>query len=623
MKHQDLSKTKHSKIYQPKIILSQISVESKNLEKNFARMKESIDRACELNADLIVFSELCLPGYFNGDWWESTAHLELCEQYHQKIADLSKNIDILFGSVGIDWKSKNEDGRVRKYNAAFFAHQGSFKQNTKTQLNFWPKTLLPQYREFDDSRHFFDLRKLAYEKQCRLEDLYEPVNIQYNGYPFIIGLSICEDMWDENYSISPLTLFSQKYDHDVFVNLSASPFTHHKMQKRDALIKDHAQKLKTNFIYVNCVGTQNIGKTIYTFDGSSKVFNKDGDMIASGKFCEEDFISFQTNKKTNLKTIPVENTFISTAQKLLEYSIKETCKKWDISRVVLGLSGGIDSALTSVLCARTLGSENVYLVNMPTQFNAQITQDAAKNLAHNLGCPYSVIPIEQTVANKKEQINSVTFQGKEKDISVHLSDLNFENIQARERGSGILATLASALGAVFVCNTNKTELTIGYGTLYGDLSGFLCPIGDLWKSQVYELALYYNNTVFQSEIIPNEIFKLPPSAELSPNQDVLQGKGDPLIYEYHDALFATWIEHWDRKTILDCVSAYKNDSIDKMLSLASGKTKSLFPTFEIFHEDLQKWWNLFVGLGAIKRVQSPPILAISKRAFGLDYRESI
>lgn len=614
-----------------KLFVSQINVESKNIPLNFNKIKTSIETAVKNNIHLIIFPELSLPGYLNGDAWECSGFLKKCEKYHQKIAKLSKNIDILFGSIGIDWKNKNEDGRVRKYNAAFFAHKGKYLKNKKTGLCFWPKTLLPQYREFDDARHFFDLRKLAFEKNCTLENLYEPIVTTYGKQKVAIGISICEDAWDENYSFSPIQLFSKKHRHDLFVNISASPFTLGKNQKRDRIFLAHAKKTKTPFIYANCFGTQNIGKTIFVFDGSSKVYQKDGLSITSAHFCQEDSLIFEYNLKKKQILTQTENHELSklhdnqelVTQKILETAIELNCKKWKISKVVIGVSGGIDSALASVLFARVLGAQNVYLVNMPTKFNAEVTKHAAEKLAHNLGCHYGVFPIDHAVNEKSNQINSFVFKQQNEQTAVQLSGLNFENIQARERGAGVLSALASALGAVFSCNTNKSEMTVGYGTLYGDLAGFLCPIGDLWKHQVYALAKHYNEHVFQCDVIPKEIFHLPPSAELSTAQDVTKGLGDPLKYDYHDALFASWVEHWERKTDADCANAYKNNTIDILLNLPHGTTKQMFPTFDDFYADLQKWWNLFCGIGAIKRVQTPPIIALSKRSFGFDFRESI
>lgn len=259
-----------------RIFVAQINVESKKITDNFARMSHAIEEAIEQNAALVIFPEMALPGYLNGDFWECTSFLKECEIYHTKLAKLSHKIDILFGSVGIDWKRKNEDGRVRKYNAAFYAHNGKFIKNKQTKFLFWPKTLLPQYREFDDARYFFDLRKLAYEKNCAVKDLYEPIITSYQNKKIKIGISICEDIWDENYSFAPTLIFAKKYKHDICINISSSPFTLGKNKKRDSILSSHAKKIKTPFIYTNCFGAQNIGKSIFVFDGSSKFMPKMG-----------------------------------------------------------------------------------------------------------------------------------------------------------------------------------------------------------------------------------------------------------------------------------------------------------------------------------------------------------
>ena len=203
-----------------KIDLAQISVVSANPKKNFDSIQECLKKAKKNKQNIIVFPEMSIPGYFNGDIWEQSSFLKECEFYHEKIKELSHDILIIFGSVGCDWHQKNEDGRVRKYNAAFCASNGTFLTNSKTNFNFWPKTLLPNYKEFDDSRHFYDLRKLAFEKNCLLQDLYEPVKFIHNNKIIPIGISICEDAWNENYSVSPIELFHANNKHDFFINLS-------------------------------------------------------------------------------------------------------------------------------------------------------------------------------------------------------------------------------------------------------------------------------------------------------------------------------------------------------------------------------------------------------------------
>ncbi len=170
---------------------------------------------------------------------------------------------------------------------------------------------------------------------------------------------------------------------------------------------------------------------------------------------------------------------------------------------------------------------------------------------------------------------------------------------------------------------NKTELTAGYGTFYGDLTGFLCPIADLWKYDIYALSRFYNEIVFKKEVIPQSSLDVVPSPELSDNHKVTEGKGDPMIYPYHDYLFRSWVENWERLTPQEGLAAYLNNTLDAVIGCAPGLSKGLFPTVASFCDDLEHWWTLYQRSGPIKRVQSPPVVAISRRAFGFDHREHI
>ena len=196
-----------------------------------------------------------------------------------------------------------------------------------------------------------------------------------------------------------------------------------------------------------------------------------------------------------------------------------------------------------------------------------------------------------------------------------------ENVQARDRGSRILAALASAWGGVFPNNGNKSEITVGYCTFYGDLAGFLCTIGDLWKEQVYALARHLND---KYHLLPEEVFTVHASAELSEDHDVNKGKGDPLIFWYHDRLFQSWMQWWIRVTPEENLEWYIDRTINEKLHIPEGKSVyDLFPTKQEFCDDLERWYKAFKGLAVAKRVQAPPILSVSRRAFGFDYRETL
>lgn len=609
-----------------KIAIAQIRVLSANCKENFATMKKQVEIAKEKKINLIIFPEMALPGYFIGDIWEQSSFLKECESYHNEIAMLSNDIDIIFGSIGLDWNKKNEDGRVRKYNAVYCASQGKFKSNKKTAYSFWIKSLTPNYREFDDSRYFYDLRKLAQEMSCLPDDLYEPLICELHGKIIKIGVTICEDGWSSEYYFSPFEAFSAKFQHDFFINLSSSPFTKGKRLKREKLFSSISKKINTPIFYLNCVGVQNVGKTIYGFDGSSCFYSKDGNDILLGDFfrstlnmgeyCFEsqNFKVFEPISESNFS--PIEEIRIS-----LEYIIQSCLEEWKIKRVVIGSSGGVDSALSAVLFSRILGPENVYLVNMPSIFNSELTKNAAQKLSENLRCPYATVEIETSILHTRAQLESLEFQRSHE--RPNITGLVFENIQARDRGGRILSAVSASLGAVFSCNANKAELTVGYSTLYGDQAGFLCPLADLWKHDIYSLANYYNDYIYKRMVIPRETLEVVPSAELSENQNVMEQKGDPIQYKYHDFLFRSWLEHWDRKMPEDCLKAYIDDTLDTMIGCEKGLSKKLFPTLQLFIADLERWWSNYRGMGAFKRVQAPPIIAITRRAFGFDYREHI
>jgi NAD+ synthase (glutamine-hydrolysing) len=293
-----------------------------------------------------------------------------------------------------------------------------------------------------------------------------------------------------------------------------------------------------------------------------------------------------------------------------------------VRRVTVGVSGGIDSAVVAALYARLLDPRDLLLVNMPSRYNSPTTRRAALELAANLGALYAEVPIEDGVALTAAQVDGLVLRDARgaREERLALSGLMRENIQARDRSSRILAAVSAAFGSVFTCNANKSEATVGYTTLYGDLDGYLAGLADLWKTEVYELAHHLNREAGRP-LIPAASIAVTPSAELSPAQNVDEGMGDPIVYPYHDCLFRSWVEWWNRATPEDILAWYADGTLAQKLGYA-GRIDALFPDAAAFVADLERWWNLYKGMGLAKRIQAPPVLAIKRRAFGFDHREA-
>lgn len=320
-------------------------------------------------------------------------------------------------------------------------------------------------------------------------------------------------------------------------------------------------------------------------------------------------------------------------------------------KIVIGLSGGIDSAVVATLAVMAMGSENVIAVNMPSKHNSDTTKNLAAQLAQNLRVPLYEAGIQESVDATKTQLETVLGIPMDKEGQT----LNFENVQARDRGSRVLAGIASMVDAVYTNNGNKTEVALGYATLYGDVNGAFAPIADLYKTQVYELARYLNGIC--GDPIPKGIVDLVPSAELSAAQNVDEGKGDPFDYPRTDAILRRFVE-W-RKDPEELLESYLNGTLADELGLGrevtpslraeetrpglapengegridlerapsawdgaeSSGSSALFADAVAFVAEVERLWKLY-KLNYFKRVQAPPIIAVSKRAFGFDLREA-
>ena len=612
-----------------KIALSQFEIIPSMPTNNAARIINYIEEAKNNKADMIIFPELAISGYLIGDLWESESFIRECEELGEEIIKASKDIFVIFGNVAVDRNKKNFDGRVRKYNALFLAKDGKLIKNpySKIPYPFIIKTLLPNYKEFEDTRHFFSLKDLIFENALEdnfdLKEYFKPVEININGEKINLGLTICEDAWSSNYNLSPIDILNEKTD--LFINISSSPYTLIKDTKRHKMYSDISKKYNKPLIYVNNVGIQNNGKTVYTFDGGSSAYDNNGNIIFASNRYEERlyYIEMNLTKKEFPKAIKIneENEYKLIYDTII-YGIRKFMKSIGINKVVIGVSGGIDSALSSAVYVNAIGKDNVLLVNMPSRFNSNTTKNLAKTLAKNLGCAYMVVPIQESVDFTIKQIENCPIIKNGKESFLKVSSFIAENIQARDRSSRILSGLAASFGGVFTCNANKTETMVGYSTLYGDGAGFFAALADLWKYQIYELAKYINKNIFKKEIIPEGSINIIPSAELSNAQAVDEGKGDPIKYDYHDYLFKALIESWNRILPEDILQMYIDETLEEKIGCEKGIIKKYFKNDLEFIEDLEKWWRQYMGMAISKRIQAPPILAISRRAFGFGNRES-
>ena len=386
-------------------------------------------------------------------------------------------------------------------------------------------------------------------------------------------------------------------------------------------LAETAREKHSSIFYVNTLGLQDKGKTVYAFPGRAQVFNGNGERVLMSPAYTEGVGVIDTTQLPPAVTQHAEES-IAPIHRMLRYAVQKFLTRIHMERVVIGISGGIDSAVAAALYVDAIGAENVLLVNMPSRFNSTTTKGLAAQLADNLGCRHMIVPIEESVTHTVDQLTTVPIMGKCATDGEHLTISSFvrENMQARDRSGRVLSTVAAAWGAGFTCNANKAESTVGYATLYGDQAGFLSALADLWKYQVYDLARYLNNSVYGREVVPQGIIDIVPSAELSDAQNVDEGKGDPIRYPYHDHLFRAFAEN--NETPEEVLEYYAKNTLEAQIGCAEGLVAAYFPTAADFIADLERWWRLYTGMAVAKRIQSPPLLSVSGRAYGSDHPES-
>ena len=461
-----------------KIALAQINPTVGDFTGNADRIRAAAGRAAEMGADLAVFPELALMGYPPRDLVE---HRGVIERGLKALAELAKGLPLpsLVGFV-----ARNESGQGKAlHNSAALLAGGRV-------ASVHHKSLLPTYDVFDEDRYFEpgDTPQIAEAAGARL------------------AVTVCEDLWRREgslrfrYRTDPLPILAYAGAR-VIVNLSASPFTLDKMQVRRQMLTGRAKEFNLPIVYVNQVG----GNDELVFDGGSMVVNADGEIVAQAKQFEEDLLV------VDLDYLPgpvdaAELPRIESAFRALALGTRDYLRKCGFSKAVIGLSGGIDSALTACVAAEALGPENVLGVSMPSRFSSDHSRDDARTLAENLGIRCESIPIEPAHEALLGML-APAFEGTTPDTTE-------ENVQARIRGV-ILMALSNKFGSILLATGNKSEMAAGYCTLYGDMCGGLAPISDMPKTMVYEIARWINR---DREIIPQNTLDKPPSAELKPNQ---------------------------------------------------------------------------------------------------------
>ena len=597
------------------LALAQLDVEPNRPDINVRRVLDTIAQQRSRGADLVIFSEMVVPGYMIGDAFEREAFLRDCEAYNADIAAASSGLTVIWGNVLVDRTKRNRDGTVRKYNAAFAARDGKLLPSVVAI-----KTHLPTYRQFHDRRHFTSLQDLADEEGIPLSEKLLVHELVLGNATHRVGLMLCEDMWWEDYGVNIAAMLRDN-GASFLVNLSASPWGAGKAAKRDRVVRSlFSDGEGIPLIYVNNVGFQDIGKTMFAFDGRTAIYDSGGNIVVQAPAHESTVIevSFDPHATTSTGSrINMNDDGPREIRAALVYAIRQFMANIPLQNVLIGLSGGIDSSVTAALFVEAIGAARVFGINMPTRFNSERTRTSAERLARNLGIAYAVAPIEESFDHVRSTLNAIRFTGASgAETVIHLTPFDEENVQARIRGSEVLAGVAAVLKAVISCNSNKTEMAFGYATLYGDLIGAIAPLGDLLKGQVYALGREINA---EREVISPEIFDTVPSAELSADQDVDEGKGDPFWYDYHDQLVRHFVEYLREPE--DVLSWYLDGSLEQRFRLDEGAVARTFRTAEAFIADLEAKWRL-LHQNVFKRYQAPPVVKVSTRAFGFDYHES-
>ena len=537
-----------------KIGIAQLNAVVGDFPGNAKRILAAYRECLEQGAEIVIAPELALVGYPPQDLLFKSQFVPKCLQALDYLSDEIGEVPLIVGYV-----DQCPAGQVGKP----FRNAAAFLQGGEIKYKVW-KTLLPEYDVFDERRYFEP------SESC------DP--IVWNGLR--IGVTICEDVWTEDYLHRPL------YDRDpvqelsdkgidLLLNLSASPFSVGKPARRQRMLSEVAKEAAVPLIYCNCIG----GQDQLIFDGGSMTFNADGETLMKTKSFEQECVTVDLNEKNIINKPPCEEADLWGA---LVLGLRDYAHKCGFKTACLGLSGGIDSALTAAIACEALGAENIYGLTMPSEFSSGGSVDHSIELAKNLGMQCDSVPIAHVFAEVKSSMKPV--------FGDLAEDVTEENMQARIRGL-FLMSLSNKSGRMLLTTGNKSELAVGYCTMYGDMCGGLAVISDLPKMKVYALSRWINR---DRELIPWETIDKAPSAELRPDQ-----KDQDTLPEY--------------------------DVLDAILELYVEKQLSGTEIIEQhgFEENLVRWVQRRVDLNEWKRYQAAPGLRVTSKAFGMGRRMPI
>lgn len=538
-----------------KIALCQINTIIGDIDYNKSKIINEYQKAVKDGADLVIFPELSLVGYPTLDLVEKKEFRLASTKALFEVASQTGDTGLLFGTITEDDDNIGTD----IHNSAILCYNG------KMQF-FQHKSLIPNYDVFDEMR-YFDSAKNVYIHKFMGEKL---------------GISICEDIWNDadywykqRYSYDPVKELIQKRA-AVIINISASPYSYGKRENRKKMLSVLARTEKIPLAYVCTVGAQ----AELIFDGASMCFDAEGNLVRLGKSYEEDYFIFDT-KEEYKPIVKTERSFEEEILDALVYGLKEYCEKENFKRVLIGLSGGMDSALVTYIAAKAFGPENVHVVLMPSKYTSKESIEDSQKLIKNLGISSANVSIQPVVDEALKMLSPVVTETPGKIVE--------ENIQARIRGVYLMA-VSNQFGYLLLTTGNKSEMAVGYCTLYGDMCGGLGVIADVYKTDVYRIANYINR---EKEIIPQTIIDKVPTAELSPGQ-----KDQDTLPPY--------------------------DLLDKILRMYLEENKEIEEITSIIGErELVKKILRMVDKSEYKRRQAAPALRVSSKAFGYGRRYPI